>query len=256
MKALKADIRLTLIRGTSHLKFYDNLVRIADISLKLSAIYFLIHYFCHVTGKSQLYPSIDKSRIFAVYKALKLCDINTYLIKTMRRTLLRSLHDKGFKLHLDQDPMTGFKTLELAFSQGFRMKRVSFTKDIYFVKDKGLYKNRYTYARLDGLKVLQTVVLDENQPLDGLPCFCLFYGTLEGLRGQGNTISFIEKILEQFKQDLPWVYKEFYIESLIEIDNKASLAISEKLFGELNNEGVDEKTGIPTRIWQIKITKL
>jgi len=151
--------------------------------------------------------------------------------------------------------MTGFKTLELAFSQGFRMKRVSFTKDIYFVKDKGLYKNRYTYACLDGLKVLQTIVLDENQPLNELPCFGLFYGTLEELRGKGNTVSFIERILEQFKKDLPRTYKEFYIETLIEIDNEASLAIAAKLFGEPSNEGVDKQTGITNRVWQTKVTK-
>jgi hypothetical protein len=158
-------------------------------------------------------------------------------------------------MHPDQDPMTGFKTLELAFSQGFRMKRVSFTKDIYFEKDKALDYDRYTYARLDGLKVQQTVVLNGNQPLHGLPCFCLFYGTLEELRGQGNTIPFIQKILEQFKKDLPRRYKEFYIETLIEIDNEASLAVAAKLFGEPSNEGVDELTGITNRIWQTKVTR-
>jgi hypothetical protein len=163
--------------------------------------------------------------------------------------------NKEIKLHSDQDPMTGFKTLELAFSQGFRMKRVSFTKDTYFVKDKGLYKNRYTYARLEGLKVLQTIVLDENQPLNGLPCFCLFYGTLEELRGKGNTVSFIEQILEQFKKDLPRSYKEFYIETLIEVDNEASLAIAAKLFGEPSKEGVDKNSGITNRVWQTKVTK-
>jgi len=158
-------------------------------------------------------------------------------------------------LHPDQDPMTGFKTLELAFSQGFRMKRVSFTKDIYYVKDKGVYNDRHTYARLDGLKVQQMVVLDANQPLNGLPCFGLFYGTLEELRGQGNTVLFIQKILEQFKKDLPRRCKEYYVESLIETDNEASLAISAKLFGEPSHDGVDEKSGIPTRIWQSKVIR-
>lgn len=158
-------------------------------------------------------------------------------------------------MHPDQNPMTGFKTLELAFSQGFRMKRVSFTQNTYFVKDNGSYKKRYTYARLDGLKVLQTVVLDENQPIDGVPCFCLFYGTLEELRGKGNTQKFIEQILEQFQKDLPRSYKEFYIEALIETDNEASLAIASKLFGEPSHEGVDEYSDVPTRIWQTKYCK-
>lgn len=158
-------------------------------------------------------------------------------------------------MHPDQNPMTGFKTLELAFSQGFRMRRVPFTQDVHFVKDRGIYNDRYTYARLNGLKVQQTVVLDENQPLNGLPCFCLFYGTLEELRGQGKTVAFLKQILEQFKKDLPKKYKEFYVEALIETDNEASLAIAAQLFGEPSHDGVDELTGTPTRIWQTKFSK-
>ncbi|MFH4671821.1 hypothetical protein [Vibrio alginolyticus] len=155
-------------------------------------------------------------------------------------------------MHPDQNPMTGFKTLEMAFSQGFRMRRVPFTQDVYFVKDRGIYNNRFTYARLDGLKVQQLVVLDENQPLNGLPCYCLFYGTLEELRGQGKTVEFIQQILEQFKKDVSKKHKEFYIEALIETDNEASLAIASKLFGEPSHDGVDEFSGTPTRIWQTK----
>ncbi|HHX8492594.1 TPA: hypothetical protein ACVO3B_004439 [Vibrio diabolicus] len=155
-------------------------------------------------------------------------------------------------MHPDQNPMTGFKTLEMAFSQGFRMRRVPFTQDVYFVKDRGIYNDRFTYARLNGLKVQQLVVLDENQPLNGLPCYCLFYGTLEELRGQGKTVEFIQQTLEQFKKDVSKKHKEFYIEALIETDNEASLAIASKLFGEPSHDGVDEFSGTPTRIWQTK----
>ena len=61
--------------------------------------------------------------------------------------------------------------------------------------------------------------------------------------------------MEQFKKDLPRSYKEFYIETLIEVDNEASLAIAAKLFGEPSNEGVDKKSGITNRVWQTKFTK-
>jgi hypothetical protein len=63
-------------------------------------------------------------------------------------------------------------------------------------------------------------------------------------------------MLEQFKKDLHRRYgKEYYIEALIETDNEASLAIAEKLFGEPDHDGVDERSGIPTRIWQYKVTR-
>ena len=155
-----------------------------------------------------------------------------------------------------QNPMTGFKTLELAFSQGFRMKRVPFFDDTYIEIDIALGSERYTYARLNKLKVQQLVVLNGNQPLNGLPCFCLFYGTLEELRGKGLTVTYLKKILEQFKKDLKKSYgREYYIEALIETDNEASLAIAAKLFGEPSHDGFDEESGIPTRIWQHKVTR-
>jgi hypothetical protein len=156
----------------------------------------------------------------------------------------------------EQNPMTGFRLLEQAFAQGFRMRPVPGTADLFVEVDIALGTERYTYARLKGLKVQQLVVLNENQPLNGLPCFCLFYGTLEGLRGKGLTAPFIETVLEQFKMDLkPHYGREFYVESLIETDNEPSLAIARKLFGEPSHDGKDEETGVPTRIWQYKIAR-
>lgn len=156
-------------------------------------------------------------------------------------------------MHEHQNPMTGFKLLEQAFSQGFRMRSVSGVKDFFVEIDQGLRSERYTYARLDGLKVQQLVVLDENEPLNGLPCFCLFYGTLEEIRGQGLTAPFIRQCLDQFKKDLrPRYGRSYYIESLIETDNSPSLAVARKLFGEHSHEGIDETSGASTKIWQFK----
>ncbi|HCG8411090.1 TPA: hypothetical protein NJ529_001367 [Vibrio parahaemolyticus] len=152
-----------------------------------------------------------------------------------------------------QNPMTGFKTLELAFSQGFRMKRVPFTDDIYFVRDKALGYFRYTYARLDKLKVLQTVVLNGTEELNNLPCFALYYGTLEELRGTGVTIPYIERVLQEFKKGMK--LNEYYIETSVDISNEASLAVAQKLFGNSTLDSIDHTTGEPIRVWQTKITR-
>lgn len=159
-------------------------------------------------------------------------------------------------MHEHQNPMTGFKLLEEAFSQGFRMRPVPDTEDLFVEIDQGLRTERYTYARLKDLKVQQLVVLDENEPLNGLPCFCLFYGTLESLRGQGLTSIFIRQCLDQFKKHLPQRYgMNYYVESLIETDNQPSLAIAKKLFGEPSHDGVDQASGAATRIWQFEETR-
>lgn len=63
-------------------------------------------------------------------------------------------------MHEHQNPMTGFKLLEQAFSQGFRMRPVPGTEDLFVEIDQGLRSERYTYANLKGLQVQQLVVLD------------------------------------------------------------------------------------------------
>lgn len=156
-------------------------------------------------------------------------------------------------MHEHQNPMTGFKLLEQAFSQGFRMRPVPGVNNLFVEIDQGLRSERYTYARLQGLTVQQLVVLDENEPLNGLPCFCLFYGTLEDIRGQGLTVPFIRECLDQFKKDLrPRYGHSYYIESLIETNNLPSLAVASKLFGKPSHGGIDETSGSPTKIWQFK----
>lgn len=155
----------------------------------------------------------------------------------------------------EQDPMTGFRTLELAFSQGFRMSRVPFMKDVYFTKDNAGGADRYTYAVLNNNKVRQTVVLSENEPIDGVPCFCLFYGTHQELRGKGLTVPFIESVIERFKNDLPRRYREFYIETIVDIDNDASLAVAGRIFGEPDHDGQQPGYNKVTRIWQKKFIR-
>lgn len=155
-----------------------------------------------------------------------------------------------------QDPMTGFKTLEAAFKTGWRMKRIPFVEGVFFEKDVALGADRFTYAKLEKLKVLQTVVLNGNEPLNDLPCFGLFYGTLESLRGQGLTTSFVKQCLEIFKKDLPKRYgREFYIEAFVEVENTPSIAICRKLFDEPVETKTDSKTGQTNHIWQFKVTR-
>jgi hypothetical protein len=155
-----------------------------------------------------------------------------------------------------QDPMTGFKTLEQAFRNGWRMKRVPFTEGLFFEKDIALGAERFTYANLVKLKVQQIVVLNGNEPLNGLPCFGLFYGTLESLRGAGLTIPFVKLCLEQFYKDLHKTYcREFYIEALVEVDNFPSIAICKHLFGEPAETATDSNTGQTNHVWQYKVSR-
>jgi hypothetical protein len=155
-------------------------------------------------------------------------------------------------MHEHQNPMTGIRILEEQLAEGFVMKRVPFTDNIYMIKDHPLGGLRYTYAKRDKKKVDHLVSFDMNAPFNGKPCFCLFYGTKEHLRNKGLTVKFIEQTIELFKKELPKKYRPFYIEALIEQDIKESLGVATKLFGEKTTSGVCERTGAATDIWQIE----
>ncbi|ELB2184150.1 hypothetical protein [Vibrio parahaemolyticus] len=156
-------------------------------------------------------------------------------------------------MHELQNPMTGIRNLESQLREGFVTRRVPFTDDIHLIKDKALGAARYTFARRHKNEVSQLVTFNGNQPLNGLPCFCLFYGTKEYLRGKGLTVEFVNTSIELLKKQLPKRSKPFYIEAMVEHDNEGSLAVARKLFGEPSDSGVDELTGTPTLIWQTKI---
>lgn len=156
-------------------------------------------------------------------------------------------------MHELQNPMTGISNLESQLKEGFVTRRVPFTDDIHLIKDKAFGEDRYTFVRRKKNEVSQLVTFNGNQPLNGLPCFCLFYGTKEHLRGKGATVEFVNTSIELLKRQLPKKSKPFYIETMVDHDNEASLAVAKKLFGEPCDSGVDELTGIPTIIWQTKI---
>jgi hypothetical protein len=154
-----------------------------------------------------------------------------------------------------QNPMTGIKNLEMQMQGGFRTSRVPFTENIHFIKDRALDYPRYTYVKLDKMNVEQLVTFNGNEPFDGLPCFCLFYGTKEHLRGKGKTVEFIKKIIELLTKELPRKYKHFYIETIVDNDNLPSLGVAKNLFGKPSDNGVDESTGKNTIIWRKKCSK-
>jgi len=154
-----------------------------------------------------------------------------------------------------QNPMTGIKNLEMQMKDGFRTSRVPFTENINFIKDKALGYSRYTYVKLDKMNVEQLVTFNGNEPFDGLPCFCLFYGTKEHLRGKGKTVEFIKEVIEILTKELPRKYKQFYIETIVDHDNLQSLGVAKNLFGESSDKGVDESTGKNTIIWRTKFSK-
>jgi hypothetical protein len=155
-------------------------------------------------------------------------------------------------MHEHQNPMTGIRILEEQLAEGFVMQRVPFTDNIYMIKDHPFGGLRYTYAKLNNKKVEHLVSFDMNEPLNGKPCFCLFYGTKEHLRNQGLTTKFVQQTIELFQKELPKKFKPFYIEALIEQDIDASLGVASYLFGEKTTSGVCERTGAKTDIWQVE----
>ena len=62
-------------------------------------------------------------------------------------------------------------------------------------------------------------------------------------------------MLSQFKRDLPKEINEYYLETIVDLDNLASLAVASKLFGDSDHDGVDKISGEPVRIWKTKMKK-
>jgi hypothetical protein len=155
-----------------------------------------------------------------------------------------------------QDPTISLQLLEQAFSEGLRIQPVSGAGDLHVEIDRTLGAERYTYARLKESKVQQIIFLNGVQPLKSLPCFRLFYWAHADLRGTILEARLVRQVLEQFKMDLRPVYGyEYYIESIVDIDNAVSLAVAAGIFEGPSQDGFDKESGIATKIWQQKVVR-
>lgn len=106
---------------------------------------------------------------------------------------------------------------------------------------------RMSYVRKKGAHATAIAVIVVTEPIDGVPAIHIGCAVREDQRGKGIGRHVLSVALEDFRVDMAEKgLEDYWIESLVEMDNMASAAMTKKVLDIEPEETVDEATGEPS----------
>jgi GNAT superfamily N-acetyltransferase len=106
---------------------------------------------------------------------------------------------------------------------------------------------RLSFVRMKGAHATAIAVVVITEPLDGLPVIHIGCAVREDQRGKGLGRHVLTVALEDFRTSMTAKgLSEYWIESLVEADNAASVAMTSKVLGIEPEEVTDDDTGEPS----------
>lgn len=143
------------------------------------------------------------------------------------------------------DMMESLKSLQDALDNGefLQMQTCVLNKQYKVILDHPMGNARFSYAKMDKGQVRAFSVFVQADHINGVPCFNIGYAVQQKYRGKGLAVEAVNVGVEELKNGLgrAWV-KEFYIESVIDVSNLASIKVSEKLFATTGTEVTDSNS--------------
>lgn len=114
---------------------------------------------------------------------------------------------------------------------------------------------RLSYVRMKGAHATAIAVIVVTEPLDGLPVIHIGCAVREDQRGKRLGSHVLTVALEDFRISMAAKgLTEYWIESLVEADNVASVAMTTKVLEIVPEEATDDGTGEPSLRFLKRIT--
>ncbi|AXR05387.1 GNAT family N-acetyltransferase [Salinimonas sediminis] len=143
------------------------------------------------------------------------------------------------------DPYNSLTGLQTALNQ--KQIVLDNCKTTDFIKmhaDKPQGQPRFTYARMEGKKVVSIVILIPAQPIEGVLCMAIGYATHKLRRKRGLAIKTIEAALKEFQHGMSRnSVSDIMIEAIVEKENIASQKLAKRVFMDEPREGKDQYSG-------------
>ncbi|MEP4921968.1 MAG: GNAT family N-acetyltransferase [Roseibium sp.] len=106
---------------------------------------------------------------------------------------------------------------------------------------------RLSFVRMKGAHATAIAVIVITEPLDNLPVIHIGCAVREDQRGKGLGRHVLTVALEDFRTSMATKgLTDYWIESLVEADNAASVAMTAKVLGIEPEEVTDDETGEPS----------
>lgn len=104
---------------------------------------------------------------------------------------------------------------------------------------------RITYALLSDNKPVAIAIFANADPMHDGPCFQIGYAVAESLRNKGLATEVVSKAMDEIINGFKAVFKKFYIEAIVGVDNDASQKLAHKFISTAPENIVDEFSGEP-----------
>lgn len=116
---------------------------------------------------------------------------------------------------------------------------------LFHVDRPGAGVTRLTFARMKGKTVTAMVMFTQVQHYEGKPCYQIGYAVPERYQKQGRAKEIVAAAIKEFTSGMKRHEPEFYIEAIIDAENKASQRVAEQLISGSPKEITDKIAGVP-----------
>lgn len=146
------------------------------------------------------------------------------------------------------DPSTALPSFQRALSRGsIKLERGRTYPELYIHVDTPDGRTpRLTFAIIEKGTVKALVQFVHAEPYKGMPCYAIGYAVPEAYRKQGIATGTVTKAISELWHGMKSKgTATFYVEALIDVENKASLRVAERTISETPIDAVDKHSGRP-----------
>lgn len=106
---------------------------------------------------------------------------------------------------------------------------------------------RYSFAKIINREVQAISIFGLEDPIDEVVCYNVGYAVTKNYRGQGLAFEAVNQGIEKLKYELGQTgLIRFYVEAVIDLMNKPSINVAEKIFSNKGLEMNERDTGTPS----------
>ncbi|WP_286727656.1 MULTISPECIES: GNAT family N-acetyltransferase [Sphingobacterium] len=145
------------------------------------------------------------------------------------------------------DPTSAMQSFQDEFSKGnIQLQPCINSSGVYVYADQINKKARLTYITLQDTTITSFVNFVSCAPIDGIPGFQIGYAVPELYRNNGSAKKTISNAITEMRYGFRSAgIIAFYIEALVDADNKASQRVAEQVISANPENIIDEFSGLP-----------
>ena len=145
-------------------------------------------------------------------------------------------------------PMNALLKLQAAVDHGqVDLNPCEIYPDLRVIADQPGGSPRFTYANIEGGKVLSVSLFVLTEPIRGIPCFQVGYAVIGSMRQQGLASDIVGKGIQELRNGLKRNgAQKFYVEAVVAVSNTPSNRLAQRLLSDTPKQCADAYSGQPS----------